>query len=92
MKVSELFYRLSVGELSNLSMSNEGSGEIREKDKGKLIVYTNAALKALHKRFVIVTKEVLVETIDHITNYPLKKRYALSSNANTPYKFIIDLN
>lgn len=91
MKVSELFYQLSVGELSNLSMSNEGSGSIREQDQGKLITYVNGALLAIHKRFVLVTKEVLIECYDHITNYHLKKRYALHSGSTEPYKYIIDL-
>lgn len=90
MKVSELFYRLSVGELSNLAMSNEGNGEIRQQDQGKLLVYTNAALMAVHKRFVLNTKEVLIETIDHIVNYHLKVQFALSSNSTERNKYIID--
>lgn len=91
MKVQELFYRLSVGELSNLAMSKEGSGEIRPEDQGKLIVYVNAALTAIHKRFLLITREVLIETVDYITNYHLKTQYALSSNSDEPYKYIIDL-
>lgn len=92
MNVSELFYNLSVGELSNLAMSGEGSGTIREKDQGKLITYINGAMKALHKRFVLLSKEVLIETVDHITNYHLKRRFALSSNSTEKYKYIIDLH
>lgn len=91
MKVSDFFYNLSVGELSNLAMSEEGSGTIREQDQGKLIVYVNAALTAIHKRFILITKEVLVETLDHVTNYHLKKQFALSSNSNERYKYIIDV-
>lgn len=92
MKISELFYTLSVGELSNLAMSGEGSGTIRDKDLGKMVTYLNSSLKMLHKRFVLRTREALIETVDHITNYHLKKRYALSSNSNEPYKYIIDSN
>lgn len=91
MNVSELFYRLSVGELSNLAMSGEGSGTIRAKDQGKLVSYINSAMEALHKRFVLISKEVLIETVDHITHYHLKKRYALSSNSSEKYKYIIDM-
>lgn len=90
MKISELFYTLSVGELSNLAMSNEGSGTIRDKDQGKLVSYINASLKMMHKRFVLRTKEVLIETVDHITMYHLNKRYALTSDSNEPYRYIID--
>lgn len=91
MNIQELFYRLSVGELSNLAMSGEGSGNIREADQAKLIVYTNAALSAIHKRFLLITKELLLEPLDHITNYHLKKEFARSSNSDQRYKYIIDL-
>ena len=90
MKVSELFYDLSVGEVSNLAMSDEGSGKIRTKDQGKLVVYLNDALTALHKRFVLRTAEVLIEPVDHITTYHLKKQFSLSSKSNEKVRYIID--
>lgn len=90
MIVSELFYNLSVGEVSNLAMGNDGDGTIRETDQGKVISYLNSAMGALYKRFVIITKEALIETVDHITEYKLKRQYALSSGSSEPYKYIID--
>lgn len=91
MKLEELFSRLSYGELSNLAMSGEGSGTIRDKEQDKLITYVNSGMIALHKRFVLRSKEVLIECYDHITDYHLKKRYALNSGSDEKYKYIIDL-
>lgn len=90
MKVSDLFYNLSIGELSNLAMSGEGSGTIRDKDQGKLVSYINAGVNALHKRFVLVTKELLIECFDHITTYQFKRKFAITSNSSEKYKYIID--
>jgi len=81
MTVEELFTKLSVGELSNLSMSNEGSGQIQEKSQAKLISYTNDALMQLYSRFVLLEKFVVIEMIQGITSYYLMKRFAQSNCA-----------
>jgi hypothetical protein len=91
MKVSELFYILSVGELSNLAISNEGSGTIREKDTGKLITYINSGLDLLYKRFILSTDELILELYDWITSYNLRKEFAMSSGSKQKYKYILDL-
>lgn len=92
MDVNELFRRLSVGELSNLSMSMEGNGSIEENHHQKLVLYINDGLKKLYGRFVLNTKDVLIEQVGHITNYHLLKRFA-ESNYNPeiePYPYIKD--
>ena len=91
MRLSELFEELSVGELSQLSMSNDGSGEIVEKYHNKLIVYINNSLLKLYTRFPLKTNELLVEQHEHITNYHLKRDFAQSADSDQPYRYISDL-
>lgn len=91
MKVSDLFEQLSYGELSNLAISNSGSGEIEEVQQPKVILYTNEALLRLYSRFILKENDLIIETREHITNYPLKKKYAESSQSDVPWPFIKDL-
>ena len=91
MKVAELFERLSYGELSNLSISGEGSGTIVDKSKAKLILYTNDGLLAIFSRYILKEKQVIIETLQHITNYHFQKKYAESSGSTEPFKYIKDL-
>lgn len=90
MKVSDLFYDLSVGPLSNLALGNDGNGTIREKDHGKLISYINSALDELYGKFLLSSKELILMAVGNITSYTLTKEYALSTNANVPYQYIMD--
>lgn len=78
MKLSELFRRLSYGELSNLAISNSGSGEIVEAKYPQLIQYANTALTDLHGRFLLNEKEIVIEQVENITNYELKSRHSES--------------
>lgn len=80
MNLLELFQRLSLGELSNLSIGNDGSGTIDDKDHQKLINYANEGLLKLYTRFILKEKDVLIEQYDHITNYHLIKRFSKSLN------------
>ena len=75
-KLTELFAQLSVGELSNLSMANEGDGTIAANAKPKLILHLNEALLRLYTKYVLKERDVLVEMVEHITNYHLLARFA----------------
>lgn len=79
MILSEFFQNLSFGELSNLSIGNDGSGEIPGAHQGRIIKMTNRSLAAIYSRFRLLTKEVIVDCEDHITLYYLQKKYAKSS-------------
>lgn len=92
MLVKELFTTLSYGILSNLSMSNEGSGDIEDEYHGKMISYINAALTQLYRRFNIRENHLIINQVPHITVYHLKKQFALSSGSDELYKYIIDTN
>lgn len=78
MIVSELFQSLSLGELSNLSISDEGSGEIVPGKKPKILGYVNEALLRLYSRFVLLEDDLLLGQLAHILNYPLELKYALT--------------
>lgn len=91
MKISELFRRLSYGELSNLSLAGEGSGFINPDNHPQMIQYTNEALLRLYSRFTLLNKDVLLEQVGHITNYHLIPRYAESSRSDARYPYIKDL-
>lgn len=79
MKISDLFRQLSFGELSNLAISNSGDGTIVEAKWPQLIQYTNDALTALHTRFVLSEKEIVIEQMENITRYQLRSEHSEST-------------
>ena len=91
MKLEDLFSRLSYGELSNLSIGNEGRGSIKEEDIPKLVAHVNDGLTRIYSRFVLCTKQLLIEQVQHITNYHLITKYAESAGADVPWPYIKDL-
>lgn len=84
MDLTQLFRELSYGELSNLSLANDGNGTIREADQPRLIQFANEALLRLYSRFVLKENDVLVELVDYITNYHLLGKFAESQAATSP--------
>lgn len=76
MNVSDLFQSLSFGELSNLSLSNNGDGTIIETQQPKVLRHANEALLRLYSRFVLKEDDVVIEMYEHITNYELKAKFA----------------
>lgn len=92
MNVLELFRRLSLGELSNLAIGNDGAGTIKDAAKPKVVMYTNEALKRLYSRFILKERALLLELRPHIASYKLHPVHATSSIApeNTAECYIID--
>lgn len=80
MKISDLFRQLSFGELSNLSISNSGSGELDIKQHPKMIHYTNDGLLALYSRFILREKEVIIEQKTGVTEYLIDLNHTESQN------------
>ena len=64
MKISELFRRLSINELSNLAMSGDGNGTIASNKQGVIILHTNTAMNRLYSRFALRLRETDVETVE----------------------------
>lgn len=93
MLVQDVFKRLAVNHLSNLSMAEEATGTIRLRDQNKITGYINDALLRIYSRFVLYQRDVLIEQQMHITNYHLDKRYA-KNNPDRPatyHPYILDL-
>ena len=90
MKVSDLFQDLSLQELSNLSLSGEGSGEIEFSKQNMIVGYTNAALLRLHTRFFLKENFITLEMVEDVTDYKLTSEHAVSNTTVGPTKYIID--
>ena len=90
MTLDDLFRSLSYGELSNLSMSGEGSGTIVEPKHGQVIQATNDALKDMFSRLVLRESELVIRTHDFKNLYYLRKEHAMSDPTVGPLKYILD--
>ena len=91
MLLSDLFEQLTVGELSQMSLSGIDSLGVDECNYPRIVPHIQLGLTELYKRFPIKKEEVIVQQYDHIVNYILDSKYAitnLESNAQT--KYIID--
>lgn len=89
MKLSELFKKLSYGELNNLSISGEGSGTILEASQPRIVLLINDALKDIFSRFNLNERTTAVKSIDWKSFYPLRTEYAVTDP--TPgLKYILD--
>lgn len=93
MNISDLYKTLSYGELSNLSMGMDASGAIAKDAKPRIIHYANEGLTRLYGRFVLKEKDIIIELVDHITNYHLLRKYAESyfDPEEVRYPYIKDL-
>lgn len=92
MKVSELFRRLSYGQLSNLAIASDVPGTLATKEHERIIQYTNEALLRLFSRFNLREKDLIIEMVGHITNYHLRVQYAESTNdPDISHPYIKDL-
>jgi hypothetical protein len=90
MKLGELFKKLSYIELSNLSLSGEGSGAINEASQSRLITATNDALKDVFTRLVLHERQLIVKTLDWKNLYYLRKEHAMLDPTPGYLKYIID--
>lgn len=92
MNVQDLFEMLSFGELSNLSISNEGSGEILVDKQPSIVYYTRQALTLLYSRFAHKIDYVILEQIDGITRYNLDKQFSVSDETvgNVNPRYLLD--
>lgn len=78
MHLTELFRSLSTGELSNLSLANNGDGTIAASKHEKLINYANEGLLNLYSRYPLREKEVIIQIQETTQHYHLLERYAMS--------------
>lgn len=89
MKLSELMKQLSYGELSNLSISGEGSGSIIESARPRIILLTNDALKDIFSRFNLNQRTTMIQSLDWKSYYELRKEFAVM-DPTQGLKYILD--
>lgn len=90
MKTVEEYLRLlSVGPLSSLALSGEGSGFIREKELPRVILAMNEALIRIYTRFSLLEKDLILEQQSHITRYHLDKSKAYVQGTSID-RYIVD--
>ena len=88
---SEIIRRLAVGELSNLKMASAGDGTIAVADRPKVILEINNALTELFTNYLLMKKELVINTTPTILNYYLRREFAQSNLASIqPVKYIDD--
>lgn len=94
MTLLDLFRHLSYGELSNLALANDGNGTIREAEQPKIALYANEALLRLYSKFILREKDVLIEMVEHITNYHLLVRFSQQGYdpEGEAFPYILDMN
>lgn len=90
MKVSDLFQRLSYGVFSNLSLGNDGAGDIAANKKPKVVMYLNEALLQIYSRFVLKEDDLLIEQDGAIRFYQLTVEHASTNTESDAQKYIID--
>ena len=77
MKLNEYLKHLSYGELSNLKVGKDGTGEGIKQDRIPQVVNAiNEALLRLYSRFIIKTNTVIVETNEVRTRYHLSNKHS----------------
>ena len=90
MLLSDLLSKLSYNELANTAVGSKGSGVIAPDSLGRVISAINDALLDLFTRFNVSTKELIVQSYDYKSIYPLKQVNALSDPTDGYLKYIID--
>lgn len=88
MKISQLLQELSYSEFRNLSVGEEGAGEIKEERIPSIISAVNGALLRLYSKFLFNHRTLVLKKLDGQTSYKLLKTSAESGNAAEP--FILD--
>ena len=91
MKVIELFRQLSYGELSNLSVSRSGSGEILQEKWPRSCSTPMMVCWRCSRASSCGKKHVLIEQVAHITNYHLHPKFAESSASTAEFPYIKDM-
>jgi len=88
---SKVLASLVYGEFSSLKLGDLNNGLIRYENLTQVLEQLNRALKDIFTRFLLSTKEVIINTDVSITHYYLRYEYAFSnSNSNQNILYIDD--
>lgn len=93
MTLSDFFDHLAFGEMANYSLGTDDAGRIREKDYPRLVTFINSGLTHIHTKLRLKQSQVLIQTNQYKTSYPLRSVYAVSNTpeiADGVQRFILD--
>jgi len=87
----ELTIRLAQGELKSTNfVDKEDKTSIKEEERSTIARYVNQGLGALHSKFILSEKELMLRTIRGAAFYFLRPEFAWSNPATVPRKYIDD--
>lgn len=94
MNTRGILTQLSYGELSNLSMGNDGDGTIRQRDIGKVLNAINDGLSEMSGLFTLKDSVVHIRLLSFVNTYHFNSRFAISQQPqpDVPDAYIIDNN
>ncbi len=84
MQVQDLFKRLSYGELSNLSIGNEGAGTIADGKEAQVLSAIQLALTTIYARFQHRVSSLVLEATEGVSSYVLDSQHAESDTTSSP--------
>lgn len=90
MNIEQFLQKLSYGPLSDLAMSGDGSGLVNEKDIPKMMMGANSALNTIYARFRLRKKAIMIEAVEGISTYHLRREFALTSDSDEEHKYLVD--
>ena len=84
MKVETFLENLCLGDLSNLYIGLEGQVELHPQNRRKLFSYINQGLVALHSRFALLKKEVIIRGLEGVSLYEFDKKRSIAYGTKAP--------
>lgn len=90
MKLSDIFYQLTVGELSQLNLGGGDFGEIDIDNYERVLAHVNLGLTKIYSRFALKRNIVNLLVQPEHTSYVLSSFYALSNTETQGTKYIDD--
>lgn len=91
MLLSEIFNQLTHGELSQYSVGGKSDNGIQFEDYPEVISHINSGLTALHKRFILSRKEIIIVPDTAIKTYRLESKFLSNNLSSTePVKYLFD--
>jgi len=87
MKLQDIFDQLQYGELSHLSL---GALDTPERQK-QAIAHINMGLLELHKRFWLISKNLIIYLYPHMREYLIDYRHLITNQIKPePYQYILE--
>ena len=90
MRFDQALKFLSLDYCRDLPLLGDGSGTVPDKNIPLVAMRANLALMSLYTRFPLQKRTVVLETVDGLHTYFLRKEYAQTSGSAQTYKYLKD--